>query len=60
MMATPSLVPAERIERAILLIRGHKIMLDADIATLYRYPPGSWSRRCNETGSDFRTISCSG
>ena len=30
-----SLVPAERIERAILLIRGHKVMLDADLASLY-------------------------
>jgi len=30
-----SLVPKERIERSILLIRGHKIMLDADLAELY-------------------------
>jgi hypothetical protein len=30
-----SLVPAERIERAILLIRGQKVMLDADLAELY-------------------------
>ena len=30
-----SLVPAERIERAILLIRGQKVMLDADLAHLY-------------------------
>jgi len=29
------LVPVERIERAILLIRGHKVMLDADLAQLY-------------------------
>ena len=28
-------MPAERIERAILLIRGHKVMLDADLAFLY-------------------------
>jgi hypothetical protein len=33
--AAGSLVPAERIERAIFLIRGHKVMLDADLATLY-------------------------
>ena len=31
-------VPIERIERAILLIRGHKVMLDADLATLYEVP----------------------
>ena len=30
-----SLIPLERIERSILLIRGHKVMLDADLAALY-------------------------
>ena len=30
-----SFVPAERIEQSILLIRGQKIMLDADLAALY-------------------------
>ena len=30
-----SLIPAERIERSILLIRGHKVMLDRDRAKLY-------------------------
>ena len=30
-----SLIPAERIERAILLVRGHKVMLDRDLASLY-------------------------
>jgi len=30
-----NLVPTERIERSILLIRGHKVMLDADLANLY-------------------------
>lgn len=30
-----SLIPAERIERAILLIRGQKVMLDEDLARLY-------------------------
>jgi hypothetical protein len=30
-----SLVPLERIERAILLIRGEKVILDAEIAVLY-------------------------
>jgi len=29
-----SLIPVERIERSILLIRGHKVILDADLATL--------------------------
>jgi len=30
-----SLIPAERIERSILFIRGQKVMLDADLASLY-------------------------
>jgi hypothetical protein len=29
------LIPTERIERAILIIREHKVMLDADLALLY-------------------------
>src|SRR5713226_2634592 len=29
------LIPTEQIERAIFLIRGHKVMLDADLARLY-------------------------
>ncbi len=28
-------LPVERVERVILLIRGHKVMLDSDIAALY-------------------------
>src|ERR1035437_7672498 len=30
-----SLIPMERIERAILSIRGEKVMLDSDLAELY-------------------------
>jgi hypothetical protein len=28
-------IPAERLEQAIVLIRGHQVMLDADLAVLY-------------------------
>ena len=31
-------IPVERIEQAILLIRGQKVMLDADLAVLYSVP----------------------
>lgn len=34
-MSKAALVPHEMIERAILLIRGHKVMLDEDLAELY-------------------------
>jgi len=32
------MIPAERIERGILLIRGQKVILDADLAELYGVP----------------------
>jgi hypothetical protein len=32
MLKDRSLIPIERIERLILLIRGHKVMLDRDLA----------------------------
>lgn len=34
-MTQQSLVPAERITSAIVLLRGHKVMLDADLAAMY-------------------------
>lgn len=34
------LIPAERIETKILLLRGQKVMLDRDLATLYEVPTG--------------------
>ena len=33
------LVPAERIERSILLLRGHKVMLSTELAGLYQVEP---------------------
>jgi len=32
------LIPAERIEQCVLLIRGHKVILDNDLASLYGVP----------------------
>jgi hypothetical protein len=32
-MPDPSLLPVERIERAIFMLRGHKVMLDAVFPT---------------------------
>ena len=31
-----ALTPVEMIEKKILLIRGHKVMIDSDLAGLYR------------------------
>lgn len=37
-------MPVERIERSILLLRGEKVMLDADLATLYGVETGALNR----------------
>jgi hypothetical protein len=41
---TSAIVPLERIESRIFLIRGHKVMLDSDLAELY----GVTTKRLNE------------
>ena len=46
-----SLIPLEKIDRAILLIRGHKVMLDADLANIY----GVTTKRLNEQVKRNRT-----
>jgi len=38
MTSEQSLIPIERVERSILLIRGEKVMLDADLAKIYGVP----------------------
>ncbi len=44
MPRTNAIVPVERIESRILLIRGHKVILDSDLAELY----GVTTKRLNE------------
>ena len=44
-----TLIPRERIERAIMLIRGQKVMLDRDLAELY---PGT--RQSTKTGGSTK------
>ena len=39
-----SVIPAERVEKAILVLRGQRVMLDADLAELYGVP----TKRLNE------------
>src|SRR5712692_6177961 len=41
MADSPSVVPAERIEKQIILLREHKVMLDADLAELYGVTVGA-------------------
>ena len=44
MAKTEAIIPQERIERAILMLRGHKVMLDADLAALYGVETGALVR----------------
>lgn len=44
MRKTRTIVPVEKIESQILVIRGHKVMLDSDLAELY----GVTTKRLNE------------
>ena len=48
-----NLVPLERIERAILLIRGQKVMLDTDLAELYGVETGALNRAVKRNPSRF-------
>jgi hypothetical protein len=52
-----SLIPVERIERSILLVRGQKVILDRDLAILYQVSTGNLnkavSRNLNRFPEDF-------
>ena len=41
-MAVEGIVPAERIEKTIVVIRGHKVMLDSDLAICMALKRVSW------------------
>jgi hypothetical protein len=47
------LVPLERIEREIFLIRGHKVMIDASLAALYGVDVGQLTRQVRRNQSRF-------
>ena len=51
--AIPPMLPAERIEQAILLVRGEKVMLDADLASLYRVTTGQLVRAVSRNKQRF-------
>ncbi len=43
-MSERSIIPSERIESTILLLRGHRVMLDSDLAKLYGIDTGALNR----------------
>jgi phage regulator Rha-like protein len=46
-------IPSERLEKAILLIRGHKVMLDRDLAELYGVETGALNRAVKRNSQRF-------
>jgi hypothetical protein len=53
-----SLIPRERIEQAIILARGEKVMLDQDLASLYGVPTKQLLQPFVETEAAFQETSC--
>jgi ORF6N domain len=47
------IIPIERIARAILLLRGEKVMLDSDLAALYDVAAGQLNRAVKRNRSRF-------
>jgi hypothetical protein len=52
-------VPVERIERAIYLIRGEKVILDRDLAELYGVETRVLNQSVTRNRERFRLILCS-
>jgi hypothetical protein len=47
------MIPAERIEQSILLIRGHRVLLDSDLAELYRVTTGNLNKAVKRNADRF-------
>jgi hypothetical protein len=52
-MSSQIMIPAERIERAILLLRGQKVMLDRDLAGLYGVTTGNLNKAVKRNADRF-------
>ena len=52
-MKTSSPIPIEKIERAIYLIRGEKVMLDSDLAALYGVNTARLNQQVNRNVERF-------
>lgn len=48
-----SLIPVEHIERTIFLIRGHKVMLDSDLASIYGVSTARLNQQVNRNRKRF-------
>ena len=52
-MSNTTLIPVERIEKAIYLIRGEKVMLDRDLAKLYDVSTGALNQAVRRNRERF-------
>ncbi len=52
-MTSKVTIPRERIQRCIYLLRGEKVMLDAELAALYGVETGALKRAVNRNASRF-------
>ena len=57
--ASRELMPIEVIERRILLMRGHKVMLDRDVASLYQVKPIALRQAVKRNSNRFPADLCS-
>ena len=52
------LIPIEVIENKILILRGHRVMLDRDLAELYGVPVKRLNEQVKRNSDGFQTTSC--
>ena len=60
MSSDKSLVSGDGIERAILLVRGEKVMLDSDLAELYGVSTKALNQAVKRNEAVFQPTSCFG
>jgi hypothetical protein len=53
-METTGVIPIEQVQNIIILLRGQRVMLDADLAVLY----GVKTKVLKRTGAGFLLTSC--
>jgi len=58
MVSGKQLIPVERIEKAILLLRGQKVMLDKDLAELYGVSTSILNKTVSRNIDRFPKDSC--
>ncbi len=58
MIVKENLLPIERIENRIQIIRGQKVMIAADLAELYGVPTKALNKLSNAIANAFRRTSC--